>query len=171
MSSFIYMQGKENSRRFRHSPLPVKNYFRFNTILQRQRSKVLHKVKNTKKETLAYSLKKILLNVLQGRRKKQPIKKTTLQNPTKYNLVSILDPRFPACIFASQISKRGTKAFSSRLPQELQETHPSGLGCTAAKLSLCSATPQLHCRVKRWCRRSTRHLVRVKSCPTKPQTT
>lgn len=91
MSSFIYMQGKENSRRFRHSPLPVKNYFRFNTILQRQRSKVLHKVKNTKKETLAYSLKKILLNVLQGRRKKQPTKKTTLQNPTKYNLVSILD--------------------------------------------------------------------------------
>lgn len=31
---------------------------------------------------------------------------TIAQNPTKNNLVSKLEPGFPACIFASQLSKR-----------------------------------------------------------------
>lgn len=105
--------------------------------------------------------------------KKKHTNTSTSQKPTNQKLTSIQDLRFPACIFARQILK--TQAQRLLFPdwqnwQELQETNTSGWNCAAAKqLSLCSVIPQLHCTVKWGHGRRTSHLVKVKSCPTKPR--
>lgn len=104
-----------------------------------------------------------------GKEKKQPTKKSTPQNLTRNNLVSILDPGFPACIFDSQLSKRSTKTFSPRLPQL---TGAAGNASFRSELHSCQALPllchpQLHCRVKGWCRRRTTHLGQSQILPNK----
>lgn len=77
--------------------------------------------------------------------------KKTPQNPTKHNFANILDPESPACIFASRISKRSTKTFSSRLPNLTGTAGNSSFrselhSCQALSL-LCHPTATLQSKV------------------------
>lgn len=147
MSTFIYMLDKGN--KFQDSldtRTHVKNYSASDLRLsyRDRRIKFCTQVKKMlRKKHLFRHLKKIIfLSIFLFGKKNLPHK-----NPPMKNIL-VLELRFPACIFASQISKRSTKTVSFRLT-ELQETNTSGSSCTAAKqLPLCSVIPQLHCTVK-----------------------